>query len=461
MKQDFDGENRLRRYAQGFRREATPRADLAARLTAGARDGRPTPHGRFAMLPAVAMAGGVVLAAIVIAFGALQLRTLGQKPPTLPVVLPTPTPSATPEATPTPSASPTVTSTATPAPPDAVPGTASALGAIQMVGPGQGWAVGSHTIYATSDGMHWTTQYSSTENLVGVDFISATTGWVVGGQTLLGTTDGGRSWHQLGEARHLIRSVHFVDANQGWGISGGTEPLIQHGILIPSGGATVIISSDGGRSWTDLNSPRGSQSICFSDGAHGWLATQSGTVYRSQDGGQTWTPVLQMAKSQPGLFGWARIECAAPSALWVQWAPGGAAAGHSPYVVYATTNGQTWRTVMAEPGTIGNQLPGVPAGPGSYPGSFSVVDPTDAVFVGDTPAADAASTMIVTNGGASLKSTGKIAGAWETFDAAFVSRSAGWALAVVDNSHAAIVATTDGGYHWTQQLVVGLAYYTP
>src|SRR2546430_15482416 len=63
-----------------------------------------------------------------------------------------------------------------------------------------------YTTLFRSDGIHWTTQFASTEDFVGVDFISSTTGWVVGGQTLLGTTDGGRTWHQLGEAAELIRS---------------------------------------------------------------------------------------------------------------------------------------------------------------------------------------------------------------------------------------------------------------
>ena len=117
-------------------------------------------------------------------------------------------------------------------------------------------------------------------------------------------------------------------------------------------------------------------------------------------------------------------------------------------------NGQTWRTVMAESGTIGNQLPGVPAGPGSYPGSFSVVDPSDAVFVGDTPPANTAAAMMASNGGATLKSTGAISGTAQTFDAAFVSTSTGWVLAQNDSGQIVVERTTDGGYHWSQQLAV-------
>ena len=448
MANSTDGESRLRRYAQAFRREANPRPDLATSLMAGLGE-RPR-QSRFAMLPAVAMAAFVLVAGLGLAFGAMELRNLGRPSPTPPVSLATATPSATASASPSPTESPSPS----PTPAGAVPGAIPALASIQMVGAHLGWAVGSHAIFTTTDGTHWTKQLASTEEFVGVDFISSTTGWVVGGRTVLGTTDGGRTWHQLGEAASWIRSVHFVNATQGWGIAGGNAPLIMHGVLIPSSGGTVVVSNDGGRSWTNLNSPRDPQSVCFSDASYGWLASASGTVYRSQDGGQTWAQVLQMASSQTGLSGWARIECAGPSGSWVQWAPGGAAAGHSPYVIYATVNGQSWRTVMAESGTIGNFLPGVPAGPGSYPGSFSVVDAADAVFVGDTPPANAASTMIASNGGATLKSTGAIAGAWETFDAAFVSTSVGWVLTVNGSGDNVIVATTDGGYHWSQQLAV-------
>jgi photosystem II stability/assembly factor-like uncharacterized protein len=456
MANHLDFESRLRRYAQAFQREANPPANLAGSLMNGLAAARPAAN--RSLVPAFATAAGVLVAGLVIAFGAIQLHNLGRPSPvvTPPVSVTTPTPSASPETTPTPSASPSATATSTPtaAPPSgAIPGGIPSLASIQMVGAHLGWAVGSHAIYTTSDGTHWAKQYSSTEDYVGVDFISSTTGWVVGGRSLVGTTDGGRTWHQLGEAGRLIRSVHFVNANQGWGISGG-EPLIMHGVLIPAAGGTVVVSNDGGRSWADLTSPRDPQSLCFSDPGHGWLATQSGTVYRSRDGGQTWSQVLKMASSQPGLSGFARVECAAPSALWVQWAPGGAAAGHSPYVVYASMNGQSWRTVMAEPGTIGNEMPGVPAGPGSYPGSFSVVDPTDAVFVGDTPPANAATCMIATNGGATLKTTGSIAGTGQTADAAFVSTSIGWVLTSNANGDEVIDATSDGGYHWSQQLAV-------
>lgn len=455
MDQEPEVENRLRRYARAFRREASPRANLSQSLISGL-DRPARRESPLGMVPAVAMAGLVLVGGLVLAFGAWQLRNLGRPTSSPPVAIITPTPSTSPA--PTPSATETPTATATPTasatPSGALPGYVPGLASIQMVGPHLGWAVGAQGIYATSDGQHWSKQFASGDALVSVDFISPTTGWVVGSQSLLGTSDGGRSWHRLGEAQSWIRSVHFISASNGWGIAGGADPLAIRGILIPSTGATLVATSDGGRTWTNLAGPADPQSVCFSDASHGWLSTEPGGVYRSADGGLTWSRALQMAGGQPQLPAASRIECASPSAAWVQFSPGGAAAGHIPYIVYATVNGQSWRAVMEEPMTMQQAAPGVPAGPGSYPGAFSVVDPNDAVFVGDTPPANAASVMIATNAGATLKTTGSIPGPSETFDAAFISTSSGWILELNTNGQVVIMATTDGGYHWSQQFAV-------
>src|SRR5436309_7364440 len=177
-----DGERRLRRFAQAFRREANPRPDLARSLIAGL--GQRPRESRFAMLPAVAMAAFVLVAGLGLAFGAMELRSLGHPSPTPPVGRITPTPSPSPSARTSPGPSPTPAGVA----PTSVP----VLASIQMVGPRLGWAVGSHAIFTTTDGIHWTKQFASTEDFIGVDFISSSIGWVVGSHTLLGTVDGGR-----------------------------------------------------------------------------------------------------------------------------------------------------------------------------------------------------------------------------------------------------------------------------
>jgi hypothetical protein len=343
----------------------------------------------------------------------------------------------------------------TPTPSGIDPGFVPALAAIQMVGPHLGWAVGAYAIFATTDGVHWTKQYASTDEFVGVDFISATTGWAVATRTLLGTSDAGRSWHQLGEPPTPIRSVHFASATQGWGIAGGSDPQQTHGWLIPGDGATLVVTQDGGSSWAALDGPPNPQTVCFSQAAQGWIGTREGVyVYQAIEQGHTWSKVLQRPDLQPGLPQATLIQCAAPHALWVLFAGGSSATSHTPYIAYATVDGSTWKAVMKETMTEGQILPGVAAGPDTYPPSFSVVDPTDAVFIGDGPATNVAQCVIASNGGASLRRTGRIDNAPETFGAAFVSVTAGWVLTRNAGGDYVIDATTDGGYHWSQQLAV-------
>ena len=62
MANHTDGESRLRRFAQAFRREANPRPDLATSLMAGLGERRR--QSRLAMLPAVAMAAFVLVAGL-------------------------------------------------------------------------------------------------------------------------------------------------------------------------------------------------------------------------------------------------------------------------------------------------------------------------------------------------------------------------------------------------------------
>ena len=324
-----------------------------------------------------------------------------------------------------------------------------------MVGPRLGWAVGSHAIFATTDGAHWAKQYASTEEFVGIDFISATTGWAVATRTLIGTKDGGRSWRPLGEPAAPIRSVHFATPTQGWGIAGGSDPQQIHGWLVPRDSATLVYTYDGGLTWRAVDGPSNPQTVCFSDPAQGWIGTPDGVyVYRNSDVGHTWSNVLPRPDVQPTLPQETLVECAAPIALWVLFLGGPSAMSHSPYIAYATVDGAAWRAVMKESMSEGQILPGVPAGPDTYPPSFSVVDPQDAIFVGDGPATYVAQCVVASNGGATLHRTGRIDNAPETFGAAFVSVTAGWVLTRNAGGDYVIDATADGGYHWSQQLAV-------
>src|SRR5947209_4118024 len=113
MDKDSNVESRLRRFAQAFRREANPPGNLASSMLAGL--GQTRRHdSRFAIVPAAAMAALVLVAGLVVGYGALQLRNLGRSNPTPPISLVTPTPSATATESASPTATPVPTSTPTP-----------------------------------------------------------------------------------------------------------------------------------------------------------------------------------------------------------------------------------------------------------------------------------------------------------------------------------------------------------
>ncbi len=319
-----------------------------------------------------------------------------------------------------------------------------------------GWAVGSSGIYTTTDGTHWGLQYRSDEAFGGVDFISATTGWAVGVSHLFGTTDGGAHWVPVGQGPKPPRSVHFATTTQGWGIAGGANIASTHGWLIPAGLGTLVRTADAGHTWQPINSPADPQTVCFSDPSLGWLGTGGGGVYRSLNGGASWQKVLQRGNVAGGIPQTTLIECAGPSALWVDFEGGPAAAGHIPYIAYATQDGLRWQAVLGESMTEGSLMPGLPAGPDSYPGSFSVIDPQHAAFIGDGPIADRAGAVMAWSDCCSrtVTATGAIRSVQETFGAAFISATTGWVIVRMDAGAFAVEVTRDGGWTWAPQLTV-------
>jgi photosystem II stability/assembly factor-like uncharacterized protein len=249
--------------------------------------------------------------------------------------------------------------------------------------------------------------------------------------------------------------VHFISATSGWGIAGGNDPQQIHGWLVPHDGATLVITNDGGATWRSLGGPSNPQTVCFSEAGQGWVGAADGVyLLRMTDQGSNWSLALPRPDQQQGVPQVTLIECAAPHALWVLFLGGQSAMSHSPYVAYATVDGTSWKAVMKEAMSEQQILPGVPAGPDTYPPSFSVVDPMNAVFIGDGPATNVAQCVIAGNGGATLRRTGRIDNAPETFAAAFTSVTAGWVLTRNAGGDYVIAATTDGGYHWSQQLAI-------
>ncbi len=371
-------------------------------------------------------------------------------------VHPTAAPAA-PSSAPAPSA-PAPTLSAPAAPTTTLPlGRIQRLDAVQAVGgTGTVWAVGTGAILATSNGGRtWARVWQGTQELYQVDVVSAQTGWALGDGVLLGTVDGGQHWRELGQpGPGPLRQVHFSSRTQGWGVAGGTDRPDQ-GPMRPQGATTLVHTSDGGRTWSALAAPAAPQSVCFTAPNDGWLG--SGTsVWRSVDGGRGWgsRPSFTLPAPTSGLPSFAALQCAAPGAAWVQFEAGDAAAGHSPYALYASGDGGArWRGVLGEPGTLGSLLR-LPAGPGSYPGAFSVIDPRRAVLLSPSPAAEVTGAVLINQGGSRLRRLPDIRGAtlFMPRSVSFASATRGWVVGTNRAGRAVLLATFDGGRHWRSQL---------
>lgn len=404
------------------------------------------------------LVSGTLLAVAVVVVGAVGVRAgwIAQSTPSAGQAGPAPAPAS---GTPAPG-----TAASGPGPTLATPstgvattlplGTVTSLDAVQVTGPGSAVVVGMGTILVTGDrGRTWVRVWQGGEDLRDVNFSSASTGWALGPSTVLATVDGGQHWRELGApAQGTLRRVHFVSRTEGWGVAGGSAQA-GDGPMVPAGGTRLVHSVDGGRTWSELASPAPPQSVCFTSAADGWLA--SGTrVWRSTDGGRGWGPqpsfTLPVAGGGPPFQ--AELQCADPGAAWVRFSGGGAAAGHLPYALYTTRDGGgRWRGVLAEGNTLAATLR-LPAGPGSYPGPYSVIDPSNAFLLSPSPAADAVGGVLVS--GAQLTAVPDIPAASlrEPTSVGFASASRGWAVGRDAAGRAVILATADGGRHWTRQL---------
>lgn len=340
----------------------------------------------------------------------------------------------------------------------------SVLSAVQFVSASQGWVVGSDRILHTADGgRHWVVQFHTgqTADLATVDFTDSRHGWVTGASEILATADGGAHWRSLPEPCQAIRTVHFVSPLDGFAVAGGTEPDLSQPPFTaePQARGILLRSTDGGQSWRRLPAPADVQTACLSTAARGWLGAR-GNIYGTVNGGQSWTLAVRSRSSQ-GLHGTAEVECAGSRAAWAEVSGPGAGLGHIPQIGYHTS-GRTWRPIFAEQYFPHPSVRTRAEAPSAYPGPFSAISPSQAVFLGWCPVCTLTSRPpeqrpapmdIALHGGTRLVPGRSVAGLTRATGAAFLSVNDGWVLGIRQGrgTVSMIMHTADGGRTWRAQ----------
>lgn len=145
--------------------------------------------------------------------------------------------------------------------------------------PTNAWAVGDNTSFRRtlkSTGQTWNSINLETMGtpLTDFHFVDSSNGWAATNENnrLAKTTDGGESWSII-NTNYAITNVFFVDSSEGWMT---TDSEIYH-------------STDGGASWTSqFTTETTITSIQFVDASNGFVSLLGGTFLSTGNGGDSW-----------------------------------------------------------------------------------------------------------------------------------------------------------------------------
>jgi photosystem II stability/assembly factor-like uncharacterized protein len=338
---------------------------------------------------------------------------------------------------------------------------------ITFVDARHGWAVGDPAttggtaiVFRTTDGRHWKrVRLHLLGGLSAVSFSTAKVGWAVGGVMALHTIDGGLHW--------TVRKVPHAD----WLVD--VRALGQRHAVLCDDVDAMLRTDDGGRTWRRFVVLHPSQpaAIRFTSLRNGWVSSDQGVLHTS-DGGAHWTMQLATSRGAGGLafanssVGWATtsdgvfrtvdggahwvLQAAVPPTGWA-WvlARGTSAAvlGGGSQLTHTVDGGVTWTPVIAPADDFSGHLAAV---------KFADADAGWTV-------GEAGEILATTDGGAHW-SAQQSATDQDLNDLTFVDANDGWAVGGESDfssgaASAVVVHTADGGTTWTPQTsgVAGLA----
>ncbi|HKW96473.1 MAG TPA: YCF48-related protein [Bryobacteraceae bacterium] len=216
----------------------------------------------------------------------------------------------------------------------------------------------------------WDNQASGVEDdLLSVSFVNQQVGYAAGkANTILKTTDGGKTWARLLESRDGVdfHSIVFTSPTDGWatgrsllhtsdggeswqpavplpgpeGFGGGSMlGSARMQLHVPTMGAGVFRSDDGGRTWKSMGDVLRNdwETVFFVDDQHGWVAGNYGRLGATVDGGATWKELPPPLKGH-----FTKIQFISPQVGWLL--PQGGSQGGP---LATTDGGATWNTQYA------------------------------------------------------------------------------------------------------------------
>lgn len=316
------------------------------------------------------------------------------------------------------------------------------VSALRLINDKSGWTGGEGWIARTDNGGEsWAVQLKLKSSIKQIFAWNDQEAWAVtDDHDLLHTQNGGEKWIKIGEAPNED-FLHFISPTTGF---------MGH-----------AITQDGGKTWTELHTPKGMVGeVYYHDKSIGWAVSQlkddSFQLMKTTDGGKTWKETA--AKKTMGPLGGVVIRSMGNQDAWIE-VIGGSGMSQTAYSLFHTSDGgQTWRTVIANSTAGGGPAPGypednsdAPKNEGVAPGPLYVVNKNTALMGGFCGPCDKPNTIGRTTDGGATWDNSK-----QSFDGplgqllAMSDDKRGWMITLDHEQPAVLYKTMDGGMNWSK-----------